>query len=101
MDGHLANLPGICDRGDRYDALVMVDDSHSVPILSLPQSLPVAYEPSNYEANQRSCVTDWRPIQSSSAAGWKTPDSICFRVSIRLFRSCLATPRWRREWLLT
>ncbi len=30
MDGYLANLPAICDLADRYDALVMVDDSHAV-----------------------------------------------------------------------
>jgi glycine C-acetyltransferase len=30
MDGYLANLPGICDLAERYDALVMVDDSHAV-----------------------------------------------------------------------
>lgn len=30
MDGIIANLPGICDLADRYDALVMVDDSHAV-----------------------------------------------------------------------
>ena len=30
MDGHIANLPGICDLADQYDALVMVDDSHAV-----------------------------------------------------------------------
>lgn len=30
MDGYLANLPGICELADRYDALVMVDDSHAV-----------------------------------------------------------------------
>jgi len=30
MDGILANLPEICDLADRYDALVMVDDSHAV-----------------------------------------------------------------------
>lgn len=30
MDGTLANLAGICDLADRYDALVMVDDSHAV-----------------------------------------------------------------------
>ncbi len=30
MDGHIANLPGICDLAEKYDALVMVDDSHSV-----------------------------------------------------------------------
>ncbi len=29
MDGDVANLQGICDLADRYDALVMVDDSHS------------------------------------------------------------------------
>lgn len=30
MDGYLADLPGICDLADKYDALVMVDDSHAV-----------------------------------------------------------------------
>jgi glycine C-acetyltransferase len=29
MDGFIANLRGICDLADKYDALVMVDDSHS------------------------------------------------------------------------
>jgi glycine C-acetyltransferase len=29
MDGFIANLPAICDLADRYDALVMVDDSHA------------------------------------------------------------------------
>lgn len=30
MDGYIANLKGICDLADKYDALVMVDDSHAV-----------------------------------------------------------------------
>lgn len=30
MDGCVANLQGICDLADEFDALVMVDDSHSV-----------------------------------------------------------------------
>tara|TARA_R110000850_G_scaffold43552_26_gene111433 strand:- start:12086 stop:13270 length:1185 start_codon:yes stop_codon:yes gene_type:complete len=30
MDGYIANLPAICDLAEKYDALVMVDDSHSV-----------------------------------------------------------------------
>jgi glycine C-acetyltransferase len=30
MDGHLANLPAICDAAERHGALVMVDDSHAV-----------------------------------------------------------------------
>jgi glycine C-acetyltransferase len=30
MDGFIANLAGICDLADKYHALVMVDDSHSV-----------------------------------------------------------------------
>ncbi|MCI0748632.1 MAG: aminotransferase class I/II-fold pyridoxal phosphate-dependent enzyme, partial [Verrucomicrobia subdivision 3 bacterium] len=29
MDGYLANLRAICDVADRYEALVMVDDSHA------------------------------------------------------------------------
>ena len=30
MDGIIANLAGVCDLADRYNALVMVDDSHAV-----------------------------------------------------------------------
>jgi len=30
MDGYIANLQGVCDLADKYDALVMVDDSHAV-----------------------------------------------------------------------
>src|SRR4030095_863236 len=30
MDGYIANLAGICDLAEKYDALVMVDDSHAV-----------------------------------------------------------------------
>jgi len=30
MDGIIANLKGICDLADKYDAMVMVDDSHAV-----------------------------------------------------------------------
>jgi glycine C-acetyltransferase len=33
MDGIIANLPAICDLAERYNALVMVDDSHSVGFL--------------------------------------------------------------------
>ena len=29
MDGYIAKLDGICDLAERYDALVMVDDSHA------------------------------------------------------------------------
>lgn len=30
MDGYLANLPAVCELADKYDAMVMVDDSHAV-----------------------------------------------------------------------
>jgi len=30
MDGYIANLPAICDLAEKYNALVMVDDSHAV-----------------------------------------------------------------------
>lgn len=30
MDGIIANLPGVCDLADKYNAMVMVDDSHAV-----------------------------------------------------------------------
>lgn len=33
MDGYLAKLPEICDLADKYDAMVMVDDSHAVGVM--------------------------------------------------------------------
>ena len=30
MDGIIANLKGVCDLADKYNAMVMVDDSHAV-----------------------------------------------------------------------
>ena len=33
MDGVIANLQGICELADQYDAMVMVDDSHAVGFL--------------------------------------------------------------------
>lgn len=33
MDGDMAKLPAICDLADRYDAIVMVDDSHATGLL--------------------------------------------------------------------
>jgi glycine C-acetyltransferase len=33
MDGIIANLAGICELADKYNALVMVDDSHAVGLM--------------------------------------------------------------------
>lgn len=33
MDGTVANLPAICDLADRYDAIIIVDDSHGVGVI--------------------------------------------------------------------
>lgn len=35
MDGYIANLVGICDLAEKYNALVMVDDSHAVGFMGL------------------------------------------------------------------
>lgn len=35
MDGYIANLLGICDLAEKYNALVMVDDSHAVGFMGL------------------------------------------------------------------
>ena len=33
MDGVTANLPAVCDLADKYDAIVIVDDSHGVGVM--------------------------------------------------------------------
>ena len=35
MDGVIANLQGICDLAEKYDAMVMVDDSHAVGFMGI------------------------------------------------------------------
>src|SRR5947208_12238117 len=35
MDGYIANLPAICELAEKYDALVMVDDSHALVFLGM------------------------------------------------------------------
>lgn len=35
MDGTLANLPAICDLAEKYNAMVMVDDSHAVGFMGM------------------------------------------------------------------
>ena len=35
MDGIIANLKSICDLADKYQAMVMVDDSHAIGVLGL------------------------------------------------------------------
>ena len=35
MDGYIAKLEGICDLAERYDALVMVDDSHATGFMGV------------------------------------------------------------------
>ncbi len=47
MDGVLADLPAVCDLAERYDATVMVDDSHAVGFVGAhgrgtPEALGVA-----------------------------------------------------------
>ena len=33
MDGTIANLPAVCDLAEKYDAIVIVDDSHGVGVI--------------------------------------------------------------------
>ena len=38
MDGIIANLKGVCDLADKYNAMVMVDDSHAVGFIGEKRS---------------------------------------------------------------
>ena len=40
MDGSIANLPDICDLANKYDALVIVDDSHGVGVIGEGRGTP-------------------------------------------------------------
>ena len=61
MDGIIANLPAICDLADRYDALVMVDDSHAVGFLGPAR-------PRHARVSRRD-----GPRSTSSPARWARP----------------------------
>jgi glycine C-acetyltransferase len=64
MDGYLAPLEAICDLADRYDAMVMVDDSHAVGFMGPP-------------APARPSTQEWRTGSTStpapSARPWAEP----------------------------
>ena len=58
MDGILANLPAVCDLADKYDAMVMVDDSHAVGFMGpsgagTPEHFGVSERVDIYTANIR------------------------------------------------
>jgi len=42
MDGTIANLPAVCDLAEKYDAIVIVDDSHGVGVIG--ENLKGAHE---------------------------------------------------------
>jgi glycine C-acetyltransferase len=70
MDGHIADLAGICDLADRHDALVMVDDSHAVGFVG------------RTGAARRSCTGSPTVSTSSparSARRWEAPRAVTFR----------------------
>ena len=45
MDGTIANLPAVCDLAEKYDAIVIVDDSHGVGVIG--ENLKGAHEHCN------------------------------------------------------
>ena len=45
MDGTIANLPEVCDLAEKYDAIVIVDDSHGVGVIG--ENLKGAHEHCN------------------------------------------------------
>ncbi|MBI2346655.1 MAG: glycine C-acetyltransferase [Deltaproteobacteria bacterium] len=56
MDGDIANLAAICDLADRYEALVMVDDSHATGF----------FGPTGRGTPEACCVTDRVDVVTST-----------------------------------
>src|SRR6266498_2508488 len=109
MDGHITNLAAICDFAEKYDAQVMVDDSHAVGFMGkrgricfpTPWRLRLSRRRSKCSScspNPQPCATSWRATQSFSAMAWRDSGSTSCPACIRSCRSCWETPRWRRKW---
>jgi glycine C-acetyltransferase len=101
MDGDYAKLDQICDLAEKYDALVMVDDSHATgfvpPVLwdppdaALQRCMPsrIAWTSSPLPSARPSAElpVDLPPAAKTlSTCSDNDPDPICFRI------------RYRRRW---
>nr|WP_307856729.1 aminotransferase class I/II-fold pyridoxal phosphate-dependent enzyme [Catenulispora pinistramenti] len=110
MDGHLAPLPAICDLADRYDALVMVDDSHAVGFLGpsgagTPELLGVQDRVDVLTGTLGKALGGASGGYVSGHAGiidllrqrsrWRRRDSGFYRGSTRSCRSCSVMPGGR------
>ena len=102
MDGSLAPLPDICDLADKYDAVVMVDDSHATGILGpggrgtaeAARRAWIASTSSPARSARRSAA---RPA-ASPAAGQEIVDYLRQRSRPYLFSNAAAAAdrSWRR-----
>ena len=123
MDGIICNLKGVCDLADKYNALVMVDDSHAVGFVgkhAAPQSTaalravltsspapwakhwaahPAATPP---DAKRSSTCSDREAVHTCSPTPWLQPlQAPASRCSTCLRRAPLCATTWRRSPLTT
>ena len=125
MDGYLAPLDEICDLAERYDAMVMVDDSHAVGFVGptgrgTPELHGVADRvdivtgtlgkalggaTGGYTSGRAEIVDLLRQrsrpylFSNSVAPPWSAPRSrcsTCSRPATTCAAGCARTPRWFR-----
>jgi glycine C-acetyltransferase len=94
MDGIIADLKGICDLADRYDALVMVDDSHAVGFIGEHGrgTRNTAAYPTGWTSTPAPWAKPWAVLRADTppGAGRSSPGCGSARGPI-----CFPTP-WRR-----
>lgn len=83
MDGYVAPLGEICDLADRYDAMVMVDDSHAVGFVG-----PGGRGTPNCTASW----TAWTSSRARWARRWAEPPGVTWPPVPRSSHSCVSAP---------
>ena len=99
MDGNVAPMDKICDLAEKYDALVMVDESHSAGVVGATgrgvSEFFNTYLPPDARKSSRNCARPAAPTSSPTLwprASWE-PASKCSKCSTRATKS--TTSWWK------
>ena len=96
MDGIIANLKSICDLAEKYDALVMVDDSHAVGFMGKTRPGDARISATSWAGSTSSPARSARRLGGASGGYTSGPAEIIAMLRQRsrpyLFSNSVAPP---------